>query len=228
MEEAIPTPAPEGRRARQRRQLLADIEAAARHLLDEGGTAGVSMRAIARAVGVGPASLYTYFDGIDDVLTMLLLASYERLAEATATAAARFSHSPPADRALAAVLAYRRWALDHGNEFNLIFTDQLPGYAAPEGGSTVDAQVAVFRPLTEAVSELAGTGALEDTDERRAGVWAAFHGFVILEVNHHLVWLDDPAAAYEAAARRAFTAAGLPEPTPDLRRQFERWIAACR
>ena len=215
----------EGRRAQQRRKLLADIEIAARRLLDEGGAANVSMRAIARDVGLGPASLYTYFDGLDDVLTLLLLASYGRLAEATAAAAAHFAGAPPADRALAVTLAYRRWGVDHPNELNLVFTDQLPGYAAPEGGPTIDAQVEVFRPLTEAVAEVAASGAtgLDDSDGARAGVWAAFHGFVLLEANHHLVWLDDPAAAYEAAVRRAFTAVGLPDPAPDVRPRFDRW-----
>ena len=227
MDEQVTTAAPEGRRAQQRRQLLTDIEAAARRLLDEGGAANVSMRAIAREVGLGPASLYTYFDGLDDVLTMLLLASYGRLADATAAVTDHFAGAPPADRALAVTLAYRRWALDRPNELNLVFTDQLPGYAAPEGGPTIDAQVEVFRPLTEAIAELAasGTAVVEDTDEARVGVWAAFHGFVMLEANHHLVWLDDPAAAYEAAVRRAFRAVGLPDPSPDIRRRFDRWSA---
>ena len=62
---------------------------------------------------------------------MLLLASYGRLAEATAAAVAAFADDPPADRAFVSILAHRHWALAHRNEFNLIFTDQLPGYAAP-------------------------------------------------------------------------------------------------
>lgn len=224
--EAAPVAA--GRRAQQRRKLLADIEIAARRLLDEGGAANVSMRAIAREVGIGPASLYTYFDGLDAVLTMLLLASYRRLAEATAAAVGHFAGDPPADRALAVTLAYRRWGLDHPNELNLVFTDQLPGYAAPEGGPTIDAQVEVFRPLTDAVAELSGSSELrvDDSDEARAGVWAAFHGFVLLEANHHLVWLDDSAGAYEVAVRRAFSATGLPAPSPDVRRRFDRWAGA--
>ena len=221
-------PVAEGRRAQQRRRLLADIEVAARRLLDEGGATNVSMRAIAREVGIGPASLSTYFDGLDAVLTMLLLASYGRLAEATSGAAEHFAGAPPADRAFAVTLAYRRWGLDHPNELNLVFTDQLPGYAAPEGGPTIDAQVEVFRPLTDAVAELSRSAELrvDDSDEARAGVWAAFHGFVLLEANHHLVWLDDPAAAYEVAVRRAFSATGLPDPSPDVRRQFDRWAVA--
>lgn len=221
-------PPPEGRRAQQRRRLLADVEVAARRLLDEGGAANVSMRAIAREVGVGAASLYTYFDGLDDVLTTLLLASYGRLAEATAAAADHLAGSPPADRVLAVTLAYRRWGLDHPNELNLVFTDQLPGYAAPPGGPTIDAQVEVFRPLTDAVAELVAAGALDvgaDTDTVRVGVWASFHGFVMLEANHHLVWVDDPATAFEATVRRTLVSVGIPEPGPDVRRRFDRWHA---
>ncbi|MCB1006849.1 MAG: WHG domain-containing protein, partial [Acidimicrobiales bacterium] len=154
-----------------------------------------------------------------------LLASYGRLADATAAAAAHFADAPPADRALAVTLAYRRWGLDHPNELNLVFTDQLPGYAAPADGPTVDAQVEIFRPLTEAGAELTAAGAGDDSDPVRAGLWAAFHGFVMLEANHLLVWLDDPAAAYEAAVRRALGAAGFPDPAPDVRRRFDRWHA---
>ncbi|MBL8776291.1 MAG: TetR/AcrR family transcriptional regulator [Acidimicrobiales bacterium] len=228
MDDVGTSPPAGGRRAQQRRQLLADIEAAARRLLDEGGAANVSMRAIAREVGIGPASLYTYFDGLDAVLTMLLLASYGRLAEATSAAAAHFADDPAIDRALAVTLAYRRWGLDHPNELNLVFTDQLPGYAAPEGGPTIDAQVEVFRPLTDAVAELSSApkSQVDDSDEARAGVWAAFHGFVLLEANHHLVWLDDPGAAYERAVRRAFAATGLPTPSSDVRPRFDRWAGA--
>lgn len=215
----------EGRRARQRRELLAEIEAVARGLLEERGAANVSMRAIARGVGLGPASLYTYFDSLDDVLTMLLLSSYKSLAEATAAAVAAFADEPPADRALAGVLAYRRWALDHPNEFNLIFTDQLPGYAAPPGGPTVDAQVEVFQPIADALVEIAPTNPDLSLEEAGVLVWATFHGAVTLEVNHHLDWLPDTAALHETAVRRAFTAIGVPDPTKTVRKRFDRWSA---
>ncbi len=214
---------PEGRRARQRRELLAEIEAEARRLLTEGGAGKVSMRAIARGVGMGAASLYTYFDGLDDVFTMLLLRSYKRLAEATAAAVAAFANASPADRALAGILAHRRWALEHRHEFNLLFTDQLPGYAAPPGGPTVAAQIEVFQPIMHALSELG----LRDPElapvEMSVVVWAAFHGVVTLEVNHHLDWLPDTGALHEKAVRRALATVGIPEPTASVRRRFERW-----
>lgn len=221
---AIPD-ASEGRRARQRRQLLADIEAEARRLLEEGGAGNVSMRAIARAVGMGPASLYTYFDSLDDVFTTLLLASYGRLAEATAAAVAAFADDPPADRAFVSILAHRHWALAHRNEFNLIFTDQLPGYAAPPGGPTVAAQFEVFQPMLDALDELAPADPDLTPDEMAAIVWTAFHGAVTLEVNHHLDWLGDTAALHETVVRRALTSIGVPAPSATLRRRFERWAA---
>ena len=222
----LPVPENEGRRARQRRELLGSIEAEARRLLDDGGPASVSMRAIARAVGVAPASLYTYFEGLDDVFTMLLLSSYRRLADATAAGCALFAGDPPADRAFAAILAHRRWALDHRNEFNLLFTDQLPGYAAPEGGPTIDAQTEVFRPMIDALTEITASSESVALEEVGVLLWAAFHGAVTLEVNHHLDWLPDPAAVHEQAVRAAMAGVGLPAPSADVRPRFEVRAAA--
>ena len=183
------------------------------------------MRAIARNVGLGPASLYTYFDSLDDIFTLLLLSSYTSLATATATAVEAFAKDPPADRAFVGILAHRLWALAHRNEFNLLFTDVLPGYAAPPGGPTVDAQVQVFRPIVAALAELGDT--MSDLTAERASivVWCAFHGAVALEVNHHLDWIDDPAAAHEITVRRALASVGVPAPAKTLRKRFDRWAA---
>jgi AcrR family transcriptional regulator len=223
-----PTPTPaatEGRRARQRRELLAAIEAEARRQLEDGGAGNVSMRAIARGVGLGPASLYTYFDSLDDIFTLLLLSSYRSLANATATAVEAFAGSPPADRAFAGILAHRRWALAHRNEFNLLFTDVIPGYAAPPGGPTVDAQVQVFQPIVDALTESDLTEPGLSVEQASIVVWCAFHGAVALEVNHHLDWVDDPAAAHETTVRRALASIGAPAPAKTLRRRFDRWAA---
>jgi len=218
----------EGRRARQRRELLAAIDVQARRLLVEGGPGNVTMRAIAREVGIGPASLYTYFDGLDAVFTSLLLSSYGRLAAATTTAVEHFADAPPADRAFAGILAHRRWALDHRREFNLIFSDQLPGYAAPPGGPTVDAQVAVFRPIADAIADVPVEAAKGRDrmlrDEAGLVVWSTFHGAVSLEVNHHLDWVPDAAAFHERAVRAVIASVGLPNPSAGVRKRFDRWI----
>ena len=180
---------------------------------------------IARGVGLGPASLYTYFDSLDDVFTLLLLSSYQSLATATAAAVDAFANDPPADRAFAGILAHRRWALAHRNQFNLLFTDVLPGYAAPPGGPTVAAQVEVFQPLVDALAALGPTDPDLSVEQAGIVVWCAVHGAVALEVNHHLDWLDDPAATHETTVRRALASIGAPATAETLRPRFDSWAA---
>lgn len=216
--------AKEGRRSSQRRELLAQIEQHARQMLEEKGASSVTMRAIARAVGMAPASLYNYFDSLDDVFTMLLLSSYKSLAEATSAAVIAFAKAPPCDRAFVGILAHRRWALEHRNEFNLVFTDQLPGYSAPLGGPTVTAQIEVFRPIIDAFDELITQSNLTPI-EMNIFVWSTFHGAVSLEVNHHFDWLDDTAYLHDKIVRNALVGLGLPQPSKTIRKRFERWAA---
>ena len=186
----------ETRRDRQRRELVAEIVDIARRQLASGGRAAVSWRGIAREVGMNPASLYTYFDSLDDLFTAVILDSYGGLAAALeqAVASARAD-----DRLPAVVRAYRTWAVDHPAQFNLIFSDQIPGYAAPPGGPTVDAELAVVRPLVRAIGERLGRpydidtfGELPQSEQDRLlGLWGLLHGLVALEVNSHLPFVED-------------------------------------
>ncbi len=189
---------PESRRDRLRRELTDEIVETGRRQLEAGGVAAVSWRAIAREVGMNPASLYTYVDGVDDLFTRILLLSFDRLATAIRSAADAEPGAGPGARLLAAAHAYRGWALDHPREFNLLYTDQLPNYTAPPDGPTVDAALAVERPFLEAMGELAGLDDPFDLigdehPERAAAVYglrATLHGFITLEVNHHAPYLN--------------------------------------
>ncbi len=217
----------------QRQQLVDDICSEARRQLATGGPAAVSWRGIAREVGMGPASLYTYFESLDALFTELILRSYGALAEALEVAEAWSAPRPPGDRLLVIALAYRRWALEHRGEFNLVWTDQIPGYAAEPGGPTVEAEVRVFRSMGDAMVAAMGRddvpepGASVDVDGDMGtffGVWGVLHGLVSLEVNHHLDWLDSP-RLFEGRLRWALEAAGLPAAAPDTRARFERWAS---
>ena len=209
----------ETRRDRHRRELVDDIRDEARRQLEAGGAASVSWRAIARSVGMSPAALYTYFDGVNALFTDLIVQSYGSLARAIDEAITAFATAPVGDRLLVGPLAYRHWALDHRGEFNLVFTDQLPGYAAEPGGPTVDAQVSVFAPIAAVMAEAAGrerridprNAGAEDI-ERFLGFWGTFHGLTSLEVNHHLEWTD-AARVFERRVRWAIAALDLPAAT---------------
>jgi AcrR family transcriptional regulator len=192
---------------------MSDVVDAARRHLAEGGPASVSWRGIAREVGVNPASLYTYFDSLDDLFTAVITRSFARLGAAVGEAAEGAVDLEPAERLMACAHAYRSWALDHPAEFNLIFTDRIPGYEAPPGGPTVEVQTAIFGPFVAALDDLSGNEPAEPGARpgdaagslERISLWAAMHGFVMLEINHHLPFVADREQAFDQGMRRWLT-----------------------
>lgn len=183
------------RRQQQQAALRRDVLDAALAQLDEGGSAAVNWRGLARSVGVSPSTLYTYFESIDALYTALILDVYAQMANEVARDVDE--HDAPVDRVIAASHGYRRFAATHPARFTLVFTDVLAGYSAPPGGPTVDAQVAVMAPLLRGVNAMIGEdeSEFESMAPRRRrqliGAWARLHGFVSLEVNHHLDWVGD-------------------------------------
>jgi AcrR family transcriptional regulator len=206
----MPAPSGESRRERLRRELTDQIVEIGRRQLESGGIAAVSWRAIAREVGMNPASLYTYIDGIDDLYTRILLQSFDRLAVVVRAAYEETAAGPPAARAAACARAFRSWALAHPRQYNLIYTDQIPGYAAPPGGPTIEAEMAVERPFLEAVADLLDRDdpmSLLDGDSELSrslyALRAMLHGFTSLEVNHHSPYLDGSDEMMVAALNRS-------------------------
>ncbi len=196
----------ETRRERHRRTLIEEILAEARSLLEQGGPSSVSLRAIARAVGMSAPSLYTYFPSLNDLFTELIVRSYDALASHVSRDLDALGDAPVGDRLVAGPLAYRSWALENRQQFNLVFFDQIAGYEAPADGPTVAAQTSVLRPM--AVDYAAAHGQslevlLEPGDllDDFLGWWGSFHGLVVLEVNHHLDWVD-ASAVFERRLRR--------------------------
>lgn len=198
---------PVTRRERLRRELTNDVVETARRHLAEGGAAAVSWRGIAREVGVNPASLYTYFDSLDDLVTAVILDSFSRLAREVADASDAASELEPLERVMACARAYRSWAIEHPAEFNLVFTDRIPGYEAPPDGPTVAIQREIFGPFVAALDALDGNPGTESdvraiADERVA-LWGLMHGLVTLEINHHLPFVDETAQVFDRALRRS-------------------------
>jgi AcrR family transcriptional regulator len=183
------------------------VDTARRHLAD-GGPGAVSWRGIAREVGVNPASLYTYFDSLDDLFTAVILDSFGRLASAITTASDAAARLDPLERLMACAHAYRSWAIEHPAEFNLVFTDRIPGYEAPPGGPTVAIQGEIFGPFVAALDALDGDSDADtdvsDSADQRIALWALMHGLVMLEINHHLPFVEDTTQVFDRALRRAF------------------------
>jgi AcrR family transcriptional regulator len=123
-------------RARIRAELTQEIKDAARRQLVESGAAALSLRAIAREMGMASSALYRYFPSRDDLLTALIVDAYEAVADATARAEAGVRRRDVIGRWMVTVRAVREWALAHPHEYALIFGSPVPGYQAPR--DTID------------------------------------------------------------------------------------------
>lgn len=143
-------------RERARTELVAEITAAARRQLAETGAVALSMRAVSREIGMVSSALHRYFPTRDDLLTTLIVQSYDALADAVAAAAAEVPE--PAERWRAIARAVRTWALANPHEYALIYGSPVPGYRAP--AHTVPAAARVLAPLAGLLADAHAAGTL--------------------------------------------------------------------
>ncbi|HXW44181.1 MAG TPA: TetR/AcrR family transcriptional regulator [Streptosporangiaceae bacterium] len=119
-------------RARVRAEMTAEIKAVARRHLETEG-ANLSLRAVARDMGMVSSAVYRYFASRDELLTALILDAYNALGETVEAAdAAVTSRGRLRERWLAAARAIRGWALASPAEYALLYGSPVPGYAAPQ------------------------------------------------------------------------------------------------
>lgn len=106
-----------------------EIKHHARQQLAAKGTNGISLRGIARAMDMTAPAIYNYFPKLDDLITALLIDAFNGHADAMQTAVE--NADTPQAQFVAALHAYRGWALDHVADFQLIYGNPIPGYDAP-------------------------------------------------------------------------------------------------
>jgi AcrR family transcriptional regulator len=123
-----------GRTARERvrAELIREITEIARRQLATNGAAGLSLRAVAREMGMVSSAIYRYFPSRDDLLTTLIIDGYNAVGAAVEQAEAACPRQDYAGRWLAACRAVRSWALAHPNEYALVYGSPVPGYEAPD------------------------------------------------------------------------------------------------
>ncbi|MFI7272986.1 TetR/AcrR family transcriptional regulator [Streptomyces sp. NPDC049879] len=131
----------EGARARARREITTAIKEEARRGLAAEGPARLSLRAVARELGMASSALYRYFPSRDDLLTALITDAYDAMGGAAESALAAAPREDPATRWVAVCAAVREWALAHPHEFALVHGTPVPGYAAPQTTSAAGSRV---------------------------------------------------------------------------------------
>jgi AcrR family transcriptional regulator len=154
-------------RERVRAELTEEITDAARRQLAEVGAAALSLRAVAREVGMVSSAVYRYFPSRDELLTRLIIDGYDDLG--AAAEAADLPSAAPIERWLAVCRAVRVWALAHPHEYALLYGSPVPGYQAPK--DTVPAASRVGVVLGRILGEAALAGLLPDgSGERDPGL----------------------------------------------------------
>lgn len=118
-------------RQESRERITADLMAAARRQLAEVGAGGLSLREVAREIGMVSSAVYRYVESRDELLTRLIVEAYDSLGAAAERARDVADAPDDAGRWLAVARAIRRWALDHPHEYLLLYGSPVPGYAAP-------------------------------------------------------------------------------------------------
>ncbi|HWC83334.1 MAG TPA: TetR/AcrR family transcriptional regulator [Pseudonocardiaceae bacterium] len=146
-------------RDRARAELTAEIKLEARNQLATSGGGGLSLRAVARELGMVSSALYRYFASRDDLLTALIIDAYGAMADAAQTADESVTSRDPAQRWRAMAHAMREWALANRHEYSLLFGSPVPGYQAPQ--DTIAPAVRTYQLLLATVNDAWQAGGLK-------------------------------------------------------------------
>ena len=120
-----------GKRQESRERIEREIiEIGRRHLVTD-GAAGLSVRAIARELGMVSSAVYRYVASRDDLLTLLLIDAYTELADAVDPRQERPARAEVASQVLAIAHAARQWAVAQPACWALLYGSPVPGYRAP-------------------------------------------------------------------------------------------------
>lgn len=226
------------RREQRRVETTAEIKDTALRLMADGGPGAITLRAIAREMGMTANAVYSYFPTRDDLVTALIRDVYGDLADVLTEARDSRPESDPAGRISAWASAFREWSLANTEGFRLVYGDPIPGYRAPEGGAAPEAErqvcavltglAASARPDADAVGPADGFDWADfdatlvaevrelfpDLSPAQLAValrmWGHVHGLVSLEILGHLGTLTkDPDKLYRAEINQLIRGLGL-------------------
>lgn len=145
-----------GVRARRRAAVEAEVLRIGREHLARHGAAALSLRAVARDLGVASSAVYRYLDSRDELLTRLIVAAFSSLADSVDAALDQLPRrAAPSRRFRTIADATRAWARCNPHEYALIYGSPVPGYHAPPertipaGTRVTDRLVEVLRAMPD-------------------------------------------------------------------------------
>src|SRR3954451_18304719 len=114
-------------RAARREDVTARILEIGRQHLAQHGAAGLSLRAVTRDLGMVSSAVYRYVANRDELLTLLLVDSYDAQADAVDAAVGTASDQPWDERLVVAAAAFRAWAVAEPSRYALLSGSPVPG-----------------------------------------------------------------------------------------------------
>jgi AcrR family transcriptional regulator len=189
---------PRGEGSRLREEILE----AARELLEQGGEQHVSLRRIARNIGIAAPSIYAHFPDREAVVGALVDEAFDELSAVVATAIDEAQDDPIAELR-AACFAYMEFAMERPNRYQLAFASRESN-AFPRESAT-----RAFMLLVDAVKGCVDAGTSTSTDPfgDATAIWVAMHGYATLRPSRPAFpWPDSDATLNRIVAALA----GLP------------------
>ena len=187
-------------------RLADDIVAGALTLIERTGSdEAVTLRAVAREIGIAAPSIYAHFADRDAIVMAVVVRVFDELAEAieqgTATAG-----PDPVQRLIAGCEAYLTYGLDHPARYGVLFVQHStspeeyckPVPLGPDGRPVLEFGTESFALLVRAIEECAAAGVSASTDAitDATAVWVALHGTVTLRTSlPGFPWPELPAFA---------------------------------
>ncbi len=197
---------------KQKPNLQEAIKETAWKQIAETGAATLSLRSIARELGITAPAIYNYHPDRDALVTALIVDAYTSLGESQQAAIDALPTDDHKARLRALGLAYREWAITYPQRYLLIFGTPIPNYVAP-ANITIPAAACAIIPLMATLQALHSQGQLKS--ERMASItpelesmleawknfggnadvkalyltaviWSRVHGLVMLEIGHHV------------------------------------------
>ena len=205
-----------------------EIKNSAWEQIAKNGAAALSLRAIARDVGITAPAIYNHFYRRDDLVTALIIDAYLSLGKSQQAA---IEHLPIADidgRFTTLGMAYREWAIFYPQRYQLIFGTPIPNYEAPEE-LTLPAANKAFDPLLSTIQAFSDTHRFRSDQGIPLSVelevmltawqsvaegfaievlyvalvtWSRVHGLVSMEIgNHFPTYITDPGEVFKQELR---------------------------
>lgn len=151
------------RRTQRRAATVAELKRKSWKLMASSGVGALSLRELARQMGMAPSAIYRYYDNRNDLLTALIVDGYDSLATELAREYEQLiARDPrPASRQVLTDLglAYRRWALGNRAKWLMIFSSTVPDYTGTDETTAASSRMTI--PFVHVLADAAAADELD-------------------------------------------------------------------